>query len=267
MSKKFTNIFIMMAITIPFLLNAAQTEQKVFKDGPADKAGLEMNDIVISFDGEKVYSPKDLSSAVRMKKVNSEVELQYYRDGETKTTKVTIERRKSPEVFMQKPARVMKQKMFRTDNSVFLGVKVENLSDQLREYFQVSEGLGVLVSEVIEDSPAHKAGLKAGDVITKIADRDVKNYRDLIRGLNYFDPEDEVVIYYIRDKKDKSVKVTLAEPQDKFEKILWIDDADVIHDFDFHKFHDFDEDEIEMKLDGLDKKIEIEKEIRNQDEV
>ena len=299
MTGKFTKFFVLIAFVLPILLSAAQTQQKVFrfdtpwlgvmladvsdqqleemgldngvqiskvfKGSPADKSGLKMNDIIVTFDGEKVYSPKDLSSAVKMKKVNEEVELSYFRDGKTKTAKLTIERRKSPEVFMPKKPHIIKKKMVHSTNSVYLGVKVEELTDQLRKYFNVSDGLGVLVAEVLKDSPAEKAGLKAGDVITKIEEREVKNYKDLIRGLNYFDPNDEVEIYFVRDKGKKSLDVKLAEPNDDAEKMMWIDDEDFIHDF--HELHDFDKDEIEMQLDGLDKTIEIKKEIRNQDEV
>ena len=303
MLTKVTRFILVLVFSIPFFLNAAQTQQKgfrfdtpwlgvmlsdvsektlknigldngvkiskVFKNSPADKAGLEIDDIIVSFDGKKVSNPDDLSNQVNMKKVNDDIDLDYFRDGKMNSTKVTIEKRKSPEVFMKKAPQIIKKKFHHSQNSVFLGVKVEQLSDQLREYFNVSNGLGVLVSEVIKDSPAEKAGLKAGDVLTKVEDREVKNYQDLIRGLNYFDPNDEVKVYFIREKKGKSVKVTLTEPDNELEKFMWIDEDDDMHEIhiDIPEIEDYDEDEIELKMDKLDKKIEIRKEIINQDEV
>jgi len=295
-----TKLFLIFSLSLPAFLNAKQVQQKVFRfdtpwigvmladvsnkkledmglkngvkiskvyDGsPADKAGLDTDDIIITFDGEKVYSPKDLSSSVKMKKVNDELELEYFRNGKTNSTTITIEKRKSPQVFMNKAPQVFKKKIHHSKNSVFLGVKVEELTDQLREYFDVSDGLGVLVAEVVDDSPAKKAGLKAGDVITKIEDREVKNYHDLIRGLNYFDPNDEVEVFLVRNKSKESVDVKLAEPQNKFEKMMWIDGEDIMQDFDFHELDDIDEEEIELKLDKLDKKIKIKKEIEIKEE-
>lgn len=50
----------------------------------------------------------------------------------------------------------------------FLGISMVSLTDDLRTYFGVADGLGVLVSEVVPDGPAAKAGLKGGDVIVSI---------------------------------------------------------------------------------------------------
>lgn len=298
-----TKLFVLFSLTLPMLLNAFQTEQKIFafdtpwlgveihdvsektlksmgldngviiakiyNNSPAEKANLEIDDIIVTFDGEKVESPKDLSAQIKMKKVNDEVELEYFREGKIQSVDVKIEKRKVPQLFNKKTPHILKKKFQHSKNSVFLGVRVEPLTDQLREYFDVSKGNGVLVSEVIKDSPAEKAGLKAGDVITKIADREVKNYGDLTRGLNYFDPNDEVEVYFVRDKSKKSLKVILAKPQDKFEKMKWIDDDDFIHDFEFDmdEIEDIiEEGEIEKNLDGFNKKIEIKKEFRNKDE-
>jgi len=302
MTSYVTKFIFVLLLSIPVFLNAAQVKQKTFRfdtpwlgveisdlsektlknmglvngirigkvynNSPADKAGLEIDDIVVTFDTEKISNPKDLSSLVKMKKANDKIELEYFRDGKMNSTTVKIEKRKSPQIFMNKKPHLMKKKIHRSQNSVFLGVKVESLTDQLRKYFDVTEGMGVLVSEVIEDSPAQKAGLKAGDVITKVEEREVTNYKDLVRGLNYFDPNDEIEIYFVRDKNKKSVDVTLAEPQDKFEKMMWIDDNDFMHDFDIdlHELEDIDENEIELKLDELDKKIKIKKEVRDKDE-
>lgn len=242
---------------------------KVYKDSPADKADLKMGDIIITFDGENVSTPKDLSGLVKLRKEKEQVEVQYFRNGKISSTKVTIEKRKSPELYKQKSPHIIKKKIHHSKNSVFLGVKVEQLTDQLREYFNVSDGLGVLVSEVIKNSPAEKAGIKAGDVITKVEDREVKNYNDLIRGLNYFDPNDEVEIYLVRDKSKKTVDVILEKPRDNFEKMMWIDDGDFMHDFDIDipDTKQIDIEEIEMKLDELDKNIKIRKEVKNKDEV
>jgi len=232
---------------------------KVYDNSPAEKAGLETDDILFKFDDNEISSSKNLVENVKKSEVGDEVVVDFLRSGEKESCKVTIKKRKVPQVYMKSKPKILKNKFYHSQNSVFLGVKVEKLTDQLRDYFKVDGELGVLVAEVIEDSPAEKSGLKAGDVITKIEDREIKNYNDLIRGLNYFDPGNKVDIYFVRDKSNKSIEVILAEPEDLPKDYLRFDDNEYIHDFDF----DFD---IEKSLDEFDKEIRIKKEIREKDE-
>lgn len=94
----------------------------------------------------------------------------------------------------------------------FLGVQTMALEGQLAEYFEVSEG--VLVTEVVEDSPAEEAGLRAGDVITAVDGRDVDTPRDLQRRLGGMDPKDTVELSVQRRGSPLTVTVTLADRKD-----------------------------------------------------
>lgn len=91
-----------------------------------------------------------------------------------------------------------------------LGIQTESLTPQLAEYFGAKEG-GVLVSSVNADSPAAKAGLKAGDVITSIDGDRVRDYDDLLRELR--EKTGEVTVGIVRDKKESTVKTTIEQPQ------------------------------------------------------
>jgi S1-C subfamily serine protease len=90
-----------------------------------------------------------------------------------------------------------------------LGVQLGELTPQLAEYFGVKDG-GVLVSSINSDSPAAKAGLKAGDVITSIDGDRVRNSDELIDELRGTEAS-EVTIGIVRDKKESTVKVTLED--------------------------------------------------------
>jgi serine protease Do len=91
-----------------------------------------------------------------------------------------------------------------------LGVQINELSPQLADYFGVPEG-GALVASVTKDSPADKAGLKAGDVITSINGDRVRNTDDLIDELGDVDGG-EITIGITRDKKASSLKATIETP-------------------------------------------------------
>ncbi len=89
-----------------------------------------------------------------------------------------------------------------------LGVQLNELTPQLAEYFGATDG-GVLVAGVTKDSPAEKAGLKAGDVIITIDGDRVRRTEDLVDELR--DKEGDVTVGILRDKKESSVKATINE--------------------------------------------------------
>src|SRR5207245_1582404 len=94
-----------------------------------------------------------------------------------------------------------------------LGVESEKLNSQLAEYFGVKEG--VLVRSVIKGSAAEKAGLKAGDVITKIGDRKVSNPSDISNALRSASSGKSIPITVIRDHKEMTVNATIEEKSGK----------------------------------------------------
>jgi membrane-associated protease RseP (regulator of RpoE activity) len=89
-----------------------------------------------------------------------------------------------------------------------LGVTVQELTPELAGYFGVKDGL--LVNSVQADTPAAKAGLKAGDVIGSVNGKAVASSSELVKELA--DKEGEVTIGVTRDKKAISLKATL-EPR------------------------------------------------------
>jgi predicted metalloprotease with PDZ domain len=91
-----------------------------------------------------------------------------------------------------------------------LGVSVQSLTPELSEYFGAKNG-GALVSSVMRDSPASKAGLKAGDVITSINGRRVGDSDDLLRELDQVSGEATIVV--VRDKREVTLKVTIEREQ------------------------------------------------------
>jgi serine protease Do len=88
-----------------------------------------------------------------------------------------------------------------------IGVSVSSLTKQLGEYFGVSDGRGVLINNVAENSPAAKAGLKAGDVIVEVEGKAIANSMELIRGIAE-KKEGEVSLTIIRNRNRQTVKVT-----------------------------------------------------------
>jgi serine protease Do len=100
-----------------------------------------------------------------------------------------------------------------------IGVSVSSLTKQLGEYFGVPDGRGLLVNNVRENSPAAKAGLKAGDIIVEADGKEVKNNADLIRVLND-KKEGDVTLTIIRDRNRQTVQVTPEKLKGEFEPLF-----------------------------------------------
>ena len=100
--------------------------------------------------------------------------------------------------------------VFAFGNHRRIGIGTMQLTKQLADYFGISDGKGVLVTSVAEDSPAAKAGLKAGDVITAIDGEKVEGAGDLARGINK-KKDGDVTLTVIRNKNQRSITVTPKE--------------------------------------------------------
>ena len=110
----------------------------------------------------------------------------------------------------------------------FLGVYTRNLDAAMLEALNF-DGDGILIDDVVKDSPAQKAGLKAGDIITQVNDRKMISTKSLKRALWRVDPGETAVVHVWRDGKKKEYTITVAE---KPEKQLFSSESGVWHSDD-----------------------------------
>ena len=217
-------------------------------DSPAAKAGIKDGDVIVEFDGERVRSAKHLSRLVAETPTGRSVKVVVERDGGRVDLQVAPETARADTEF---PMRRMPNREFEFNGENFrfdgpdmhglfeqhgpggpdvlivpqgrgrLGIGIQDLSPQLAEYFGTRDG--VLVTNVELDSPAAKAGLKAGDVITAIGDTQVGSPADLTRAVRRADEGAELSITYMRDKKQGTATAKLEtrerEPRRRGEPI------------------------------------------------
>jgi len=200
----------------------------VQSDGPAAKAGLKAGDVIVSFDGEKVRSAQHFGRLVEETPQGREVDATVIRDGAKVDVKVApaanngvnwaVGRRLAdlrnmafPTIAMPDIGAVRLEPFGTRRFSVFsrgrLGLNAQDLTEQLGTFFGAPEG--ALVTSVDESSAAKTAGLKAGDVITKINGTVVRNAGDLQRRL--MDISGETTITIIRDHKEQTLTVKLED--------------------------------------------------------
>lgn len=199
--------------------------EKVFENSPAAQAGLQSGDVIIRFNDEEVTSIRKLYRLISEVAPDHQVKLRILRGGKEKEVTVTIGRRPKPDfkdvgMITEIPGDLLKlpeeieKRIPRINDLVWqsgsrrIGIKTMSMTKQLGEYFGVSEGKGVLVTEVLPDSSAAKAGLKAGDVIVEVNGKVVQNVFEFSKMINS-QKEGSLTLTIIRDKVKQSLVVTL----------------------------------------------------------
>ena len=113
----------------------------------------------------------------------------------------------------------MRFKMEEPFGKGYLGVGLIDLTTELREHFGVPSDAGVMVSHVEADSPAAKAGIKAGDVITGLDGKDVTGSFDVMRAVRSKKDGDTVAVELFRDGKVQKLTVTAVEKERRMVEI------------------------------------------------
>ncbi len=99
----------------------------------------------------------------------------------------------------------------------YLGVNIQPVTSEMAESMGLKTAGGAIVVDAMPGTPAAEAGLKAGDVITKLDGKAVEDAADLTLRVGSFKPGDKVELTYLRDGAEKTAQVTLA--QQKNEKV------------------------------------------------
>jgi len=187
----------------------------VYKDSPAEKAGLEEEDILLKINGESLDDIGEMMDIISETKVDDKIKITYLRHGKEQESQAIMSNKKK-NVFVWKAKHNQREHFVSDEKPAWLGVSTENLTEQLRQYFNVPEHQGVLIKEVHKDSPAEKSGLKAGDIIIQAGKSEIEDSRDLKRAIDRYDAGEEVEVKVIRDKVEQVINVTLEEGKGRF---------------------------------------------------
>jgi serine protease Do len=200
--------------------------EEVRPETPAEKAGLKKSDVLMEFDGERVRSARQFGRLVSETPPGRTVKATITREGQRRDVQITPREGRPPfrdgvaldqlrdELGRFRPDRMLPPGAFNFDLDLpgigrRLGVGVMPLGDQLAQHFGVPGG--VLVADVTTDSPASRAGLRAGDVIVSIDGKSVRTREDLVRALREA-TADDVSIAIVRDRKEMTLKATIERP-------------------------------------------------------
>jgi len=207
-------------------------------DAPANKAGLKVHDVVLEMNGQRVEGAEQLRRMLRETPPGHTVKFVISRDGQQQNISAELADRAKVEAnawsqhftvpepgdppvmngLMPPTGRGPGNGFFGvfTTSGLYVGADVDVLSSQLANYFGVSDGTGLLVKSVDENSPAATAGLKAGDVITKVNNDNMASRGDWMKAL-HSNRGKQVQITVMRDKKEQKLNLQAGEPKKKGE--------------------------------------------------
>jgi C-terminal processing protease CtpA/Prc len=202
----------------------------VTEDSPAAKAGLKENDVITEVNGQRVEGAAQFRRMIHEIPAGRTVQIAIWRDGRAQTLSATLGKaeenhrawlKTAPGSFAFAMPKVMEMpdmpsidlngETLLFPGSARLGIDAEDLSGQLGVYFGAPDGEGILVRSVNSGSPAEKAGVKAGDVITTFNGDRVRTAGDLREKLAAKPDEKQVKLGVLRNKSQVTLTVELPE--------------------------------------------------------
>jgi serine protease Do len=171
----------------------------VSKEGPADKAGVKVGDVITEFDGKEVKDSGDLPIIVARTTVDKKVRMKVLRDKKEIVLSVAVGELKDEEVVAAVPEKGE------------LGLTVQRLTPQIAESLGLEKAEGVVVTAVEPSSAADEAGIRRADIILEVdrkAVRNVDEYKKAVAGVR----KGRGVLFLVR-RGDSTLFLALKPPR------------------------------------------------------
>jgi serine protease Do len=169
---------------------------EVWSDTPASKAGISPGDIISEIGGKKIENTIDLQHAIRRAKVDAKVIVKIMRNGVESALEVMVERQ--PQDLAGKTYVAIRKLDESTKFSS--GLVVNDLNPEIAKSLGFEDDHGVLVVDVEIDSPADRAGIRPGDLITKVGTKEVSSVLEFMAFMDEFIETNRPVSIFVKNK-------------------------------------------------------------------
>jgi len=175
---------------------------KVEKGSPADKAGLEVGDIIIEFDGKKVKNSSQLRTLVANSEPGSEKKLVIIRNGKERELKVKLAELPEEKLLTSGEER----------SETKLGFTVSNITEELAKKYDIDpDEEGVIITSIESRSQAAKV-LRPGDIIKRVGNKVIDNVKEFNEAVESADTE---VLLFLVKRSENTFFVTVDNPYKK----------------------------------------------------
>jgi S1-C subfamily serine protease len=202
---------------------------RVQKDSPADEAGLQPGDLILSIDGEEIDSEKSLPDWISQYEPGDQIQLEVHSLNEDQTREVIVELGEHPEkegeaymgVFIFQAPRELHlfgEGDFRYEFHFDFPPQDEedfpfhffDGDGWIRPFIGSGFESGIIIMEVKENTPASKAGIEEGDIITALDGEDIEGSRSLADTISAMQPGDVISIAIYRPSSDETLELEIT---------------------------------------------------------
>ena len=213
---------------------------RIVPDSPAAKAGLKDNDVITEINGQRVEGEAQFRRMIHEIPAGRSAQFTVWRDGRAQTINVTLGKseergnmwfKSAPRAFSFQLPKIEIPEVAPMPGMDWgygvmaggrprLGIDAEDLSGQFGTYFGAPDGEGVLVREVNSGTPAEKAGVKSGDVITSLDGERIRSLGDLREKLATKRDAKTIKLGLLRNKSELSLTVEMPPAPSKTPRVI-----------------------------------------------
>jgi serine protease Do len=201
-------------------------------DAPAAKAGMRLHDVILQMNGQQIEGEAQLGQLLRQTPPGTTVAFVISRDGQQQTLNITLCDQATLEadawsqhipvepddddLSLPAPKSGFASGFLSSlrMNTTYTGLELDMLGPQLADFFGIHDGQGLLVKRVDDNSPGSAAGLRAGDVITKVNGRIVATTSQWVRTI-HANKGKPVELTVVRDRKEATVMMKAGRGKSK----------------------------------------------------
>jgi serine protease Do len=202
-------------------------------DAPAAKAGMRLHDVILQMNGQQIEGEAQLGQLLRQTPPGTAVTFVISRDGQQQTLNITlcdqatleadawsqhipVEPDEDDDISLPSAKQGFASGLLSSlrMNTTYTGLELDMLGPQLADYFGIHDGQGLLVKRVDDNSPGSVAGLRAGDVITKVNGRIVATTSQWMRTI-HANRGKPVELTVVRDRKEATVTMKAGRGKSK----------------------------------------------------
>lgn len=165
---------------------------KVLEDTPAEKAGIRVGDVILSFNGQDVEKSSQLPPMVGASPINKPAKVEILRNGKREVLNIAVQQLPKQEMVTEVPKPPAPAVIDRA------GLVVKDLTEQQRQALDLGDKSGVLITGV-KDGAGKRAGLQEGDVILMINNRKITSVDDYDRIIQSATPGKNLAVLVQRE--------------------------------------------------------------------